>query len=86
MVDFTHVKDSWVVYGLTIQKVEYVTVLQCKSLDHTRDVICTICRSNKQCEGFKEMIVRGNEKNWYKDEEGNPRLLPVVKLLLDEGT
>jgi hypothetical protein len=32
------------------------------------------------------MIVRGNEKNWYKDEEGNPRPLPVVKLLLDEGT
>jgi hypothetical protein len=30
------------------------------------------------------MIVRENEKNWYKDDEGNPRQLPVVELLLDE--
>lgn len=85
-LDFTHVDDSWVVDGTTIQKVEYVAALRSKALDHARDVIRTIRRSAKRREGFKDMIVRGNEKNWYKDDEGNPRQLPVVELLLDEPT
>lgn len=85
-LDFTHVDDSWVVDGTTIQKAEYVAALRSKALDHARDVIRTIRRSAKRREGFKDMIVRGNEKNWYKDDEGNPRQLPVVELLLDEPT
>lgn len=46
--EFMHVGDSWIVHGgATIQKVEYVTVLKAKALDQARDVVCTICRSNK---------------------------------------
>jgi hypothetical protein len=46
-LDFTHVDDSWVVDGTTIQKAEYVAALRSKALDHARDVICMICRSAK---------------------------------------
>lgn len=84
--DFTYVGDSWLIDGATIQKEAYVAVLQAKSLDRARDVVRTIRRSNGRREGFKDMIVKGNEKNWYKDEEGNPKQLPVVELLLDEAT
>jgi hypothetical protein len=32
------------------------------------------------------MIVKGNERGWYKDKDGNPKQLQVVELLLDEAT
>src|SRR6267154_6258055 len=66
--EFTHVGDSWVVDGATIQKAEYVAVLRSKALDHARDVVRTIRKSNKRREAFREMIIRGNEKNWYRDD------------------
>jgi hypothetical protein len=84
--DFTYVDDSWLIDGVTIQKEAYVAALKVKTLDCARDIIRTIRRSNGRREGFKDMIVKGNERGWWKDEDGNPKLLPVVELLLDEAT
>jgi hypothetical protein len=60
--DFTNVGNSWAVDDAIIQKVEYVAALRSKALDYAREVMCTIRKSNKRCEAFKEIIVRGNKK------------------------
>ena len=85
--DFTLVPEAlFAISGSKINKCAYVAVLRKDPAARACDVVRAVCSSSLRRETFKELILDGNNKKWWRDEEQNVVELPVLELLRDTKT
>jgi len=85
--DFTLVPDAlFAITSSNINKHAYIAALRKGPAAHTRDVVCTVHSSSLRHETFKEIILDGNDKKWWRDEDQKVIKLPTLELLRDTKT
>jgi hypothetical protein len=84
--DFSDVENTWTVCGQDITKIDYISAVTGKTLERTRNLVRSVRASNQRRANFRDTIVIGNEKGWFRGDGGEPIKLPEVELLLDEPT
>jgi hypothetical protein len=80
------VENTWTVCGQDITKIDYISAVTGKTLERTRNLVRSVRASNQRHANFRDTIVIGNEKGWFRGDGGEPIKLPEVELLLDEPT
>ena len=80
--DFSSILESLFEFpNSSINKRTYVEALRKDPTAHARDVVCIVRSSSLRCESFKTLIVDGNNREYWRDEEQDVMELPVLELL-----
>ena len=70
----------------TIDKCAYVAALRRDPVARARDVVRIVRSSSLHRESFKDIILNGNAKKYWRDEERNVIELPALELIRDVKT
>ena len=72
--------------GSNVNKQAYIEVLKVDPVARARDVVRIVCSSSLCRESFKEIILDGNIKKYWRDEEKEVITLAVLELIHDVKT
>ena len=85
--DLTSVSEaSFVFPGSNVNKRAYLEALGRDPIAHAHDVVHIVRSSSLRCESFKEIILDGNIKKYWRDEECEVVQLPVRELICNVPT
>jgi hypothetical protein len=86
--DFSLVAEQWSIgdRDRPVIKEEYLEAVTGKALSRARDLVRTVRALDQRRNAFRDIIITGNEKEWFRNDLGEKVCLPVVELLLDEVT
>ena len=85
--DFSSVLESTFEFpGSSLDKHTYVEALRKDPTARACDVVCIVRSSSLRCESFKMLIVDGNKREYWRDEEQNVTELPMLELLHEVKT
>ena len=71
---------------ISVSKQAYIEVLKVDPVARARDVVRIVCSSSLRCESFKEIILDGNIKKYWRDEEKEVIMLAMLELIRDVKT
>ena len=85
--DFTSVPEaSFEFPGSNTNKHAYITALRKDPAAHGRDVVCIVHSSSLHRKSFKDIILDGNARKYWRDEEQNVIELSILELIREVKT